>query len=78
MSAILVIGSDRGFCGGFNGNLNRFLDGILKEEEREFSVAAVGKRIKIIAAAATTRRTWNLPALVIILALTRLGRLPAS
>lgn len=41
----LVIGSDRGLCGGFNGNLHRFLDGILREETHEYALAVVGRKL---------------------------------
>jgi len=42
----LVIGSDRGLCGGFNGNLNRFLEDLLSKETRKFCVVVVGKRAR--------------------------------
>ena len=41
----LVFGSDRGLCGGFNSNLNRFLDHILKEQDHQFTLAVVGSRV---------------------------------
>jgi F-type H+-transporting ATPase subunit gamma len=41
----LVIGSNRGFSGTFNGNLNRFLDRTLQEEQRPYSVVTVGSKV---------------------------------
>jgi len=42
----VVLGSDRGLCGGFNGNLNRFLEELLKEETRPFELLVVGRRVR--------------------------------
>jgi len=41
----LVIGSDRGLCGGFNGNLNRFLDHTLNEQTHEYALYVVGRKL---------------------------------
>ncbi len=41
----VVIGSDRGFCGGFNGNLQRFLDHTLSKEEHLYHLVVLGRRI---------------------------------
>lgn len=41
----LVIGSDRGLCGGFNVNLHRYLDHILKEETREYTLVVIGNKV---------------------------------
>lgn len=41
----LVFGSDRGLCGGFNGNLHRFLSNKLKEETHEYAVAIIGRKV---------------------------------
>ncbi|MBQ1501520.1 MAG: ATP synthase F1 subunit gamma [Firmicutes bacterium] len=41
----LVIGSDRGLCGGFNGNLNRYLDSVLKDETHEYELVVVGRKL---------------------------------
>lgn len=41
----LVLGSDRGLCGGFNGNLHRFLDQQLAKEEHDFALYVIGKRV---------------------------------
>ncbi len=40
----LIIGSDRGLCGGFNGNLHRFLDQQLAHEEHDFALYIIGGR----------------------------------
>ena len=42
----VVIGSDRGLCGGFNGNLNRFLSQRLAEEEREYELIVIGRKLR--------------------------------
>lgn len=42
----LVIGSDRGLCGGFNSNLHRFLDQVLAAETHQYDVAVIGKKVK--------------------------------
>ncbi len=41
----LVIGSDRGFCGGFNGNLQRFLDHTLAKEQHPYQLIVLGRRV---------------------------------
>lgn len=41
----LVIGSNRGFSGTFNGNLNRFLDHTLQDEQRPYSIVVVGNKV---------------------------------
>jgi len=41
----LVIGSDRGFCGGFNGNLQRFLDQTLAKENHPYQLVVLGRRL---------------------------------
>ncbi|MEG1661145.1 MAG: ATP synthase F1 subunit gamma, partial [Clostridiales bacterium] len=40
----LVIGSDRGQCGGFNANLQRFLDQQLQQEQCPVTVVTVGRK----------------------------------
>lgn len=45
----LLIGSDRGLCGGFNGNLHRFLDHVLQETAAaesapEFAAVVLGRK----------------------------------
>ena len=47
----VVIGSDRGLCGGFNGNLHRYLDHVLQEaaaaeDAPEFSLIVLGRRVR--------------------------------
>jgi len=42
----VVIGSDRGLCGGFNGNLNRFLDHRLAGEERPYQLVVIGRKVR--------------------------------
>ena len=42
----LVIGSDRGLCGGFNGNLHRFLDHTLAAETHDYDIAVIGRKVK--------------------------------
>lgn len=42
----VVIGSDRGQCGGFNANLHRFLDHILAQEKRPFCLIVLGRRAR--------------------------------
>ena len=42
----LVIGSDRGLCGGFNTNLHRFLEQTLAKEEREYALIVLGRRVR--------------------------------
>ncbi len=42
----LVLGSDRGQCGGFNANLNRFLKHQLETETRPYQVIAVGRKVR--------------------------------
>ena len=42
----LVIGSDRGLCGGFNSNLHRFLDHILAAETHDYDIAVIGRKVK--------------------------------
>ncbi|MCR4962603.1 MAG: ATP synthase F1 subunit gamma [Firmicutes bacterium] len=42
----VVIGSDRGQCGGFNANLHRFLDHILEEEKRPYCLIVLGRKAK--------------------------------
>ena len=42
----LVIGSDRGLCGGFNSNLHRFLDHALAAETHDYDIAVIGRKVK--------------------------------
>lgn len=42
----VVVGSDRGLCGGFNGNLNRFLDHHLAQETRAFELVVIGRKVR--------------------------------
>ena len=42
----VVLGSDRGLCGGFNGNLNRFLGEVLAEETRPYALIVVGRKVR--------------------------------
>jgi len=41
----VVIGSDRGLCGGFNGNMNRYLDSVLREEEHDYALIVIGRKV---------------------------------
>ena len=42
----VVIGSDRGQCGGFNANLNRFLDHTLSSDPREYELVVIGRKVR--------------------------------
>ena len=44
--AYVVIGSDRGLCGGFNVNLHRFLTQALEKEEHEYGLIVLGNKVR--------------------------------
>ena len=43
-SLILVVSSDRGLCGAFNGNLNREVLRVLTESDNDASIAIIGNK----------------------------------
>lgn len=42
----LVIGADRGQCGGFNVNLHRFLDNQLKQQQHSTCLVVLGRKVR--------------------------------
>jgi F-type H+-transporting ATPase subunit gamma len=41
---VLILNSDRGLCGGYNGNLFRYVAAFLRERQREVAYTVVGRK----------------------------------
>jgi F-type H+-transporting ATPase subunit gamma len=42
----VVIGADRGLCGGFNSNLHRLVDQTIRDEERPYGMIVIGRKVR--------------------------------